>query len=75
MSWNTVEIEIMSAENHVLLWWLPSLTSRLDLHDWIYMYLGNKLLDGHVPDLFPWCGIHTRLGWYRVYTHHMHPKL
>ena len=40
-------------KSQVLLWWLPSLTSRLDLHDWIYMYLGNKLLYGHVPYLFP----------------------
>jgi len=34
MSWNTVEIEIASVEmSQVLLWWLPSLTSWLDLHD------------------------------------------
>jgi len=34
MRWNTVEIEITSAESlQVLLWQLPSLTSWLDLHD------------------------------------------
>ena len=53
-------------KSQVLLWWLPSLTSRLDLHDeiYMYMYLCNKLFYGHVPELFPWCRIHTRLGWY-----------
>jgi len=34
MSWNTVEIKIMGAEmSQVLFWWLPSLTSWLDLPD------------------------------------------
>jgi len=55
MSWNTVEIEIVSAKkSQVLLWRLPSLTWWLDLQ---IKYLGNKLLYDHVPDPFPWCRI------------------
>jgi len=63
---------------------IPILTLAIAIADimtgftWQTKYLGNKLLYDHVPDSFPWCGIgsgHTRLGWYRVYAHHMHPKI
>jgi len=59
MSWNTVEIEITSAErSKVLLWRLPLLMSWLDLHDY-FKYLDTRLLCGHVPDPFPRCGIES----------------
>ena len=76
MSWKTVEIEIASAENRKSTL-VIAIADIMTGFTWLIKYLGNKLLYSHVPDLLPWCGIgsgHTRLGWYRVYIHHMHPR-